>query len=59
VPADQASTKAIELDGVPATLLESRDGALAAVGWVEHGVLTVVGGSLDDDEVLAVARQLR
>jgi len=44
---------------VPATLLRSRDGVLAGVVWVEHGVVTVVGGTLDADEVLAVARGLR
>lgn len=58
VPADQVTTSATEVDGAPATLLVSRDRALAAVVWVQDGVLTVVGGSLDDDEVLAVARGL-
>jgi hypothetical protein len=45
--------------GSPATLLETRDQTLAAVVWVSGGVVTVVGGSLDDDEVLSVARALR
>ena len=36
-----------------------RDRTLAAVVWVEDGVVTVVAGSLDVDEVLSVARELR
>ena len=58
VPADQVTTSSTEVDGVPATLLEARNGALAAVVWVQDGVVTVVAGSLDDDEVLTLARQL-
>ena len=42
-----------------ATVLPTRDRALAAVVWVEDGVVTAVAGSLDADEVLAVARGLR
>jgi hypothetical protein len=45
--------------GVPATVLATRDRSFAAVVWVDDGVVTVVAGSLDDDEVLAVARGLR
>ncbi len=58
VPADEVTTSSTEVDGAPATLLVSRDRALSAVVWVQDGVLTVVAGSLDDDEVLAVARGL-
>ena len=47
-----------EVDGVPATLLGARDGTMSAVVWVQDGVVNVVAGSLDDDEVLAVARGL-
>ncbi len=32
---------------------------MAAVVWVDDGVVTVVAGSLDADEVLSVARGLR
>lgn len=59
VPADEVTTSETEVGGVPATLLVSRDRTLAAVVWVQDGVLTVVAGSLDADEVLAVARGLR
>ena len=47
------------MNGVPATVLATRDRTLAAVLWVEDGVVTVVAGPLDVDEVLSVARGLR
>jgi hypothetical protein len=59
VPSDQVTTSATDVGGVPATVLTTRDGSLAAVVWVDGGTLTVVAGSLDPDEVLAVARDLR
>ena len=44
--------------GIPhATFARLR--AEAAVVWVDDGILTFVGGTLDADEVLAVARGLR
>jgi hypothetical protein len=59
VPADEATTSSTEVDGVPATVLRTRDRAFAAVVWVDDGTVTVVAGSLDPDEVLAVASGLR
>ena len=59
VPAGEATSTETEVDGAPATLLSSRDGAFTAVVWVEEGVVTVVAGSLSADEVLSVARGLR
>jgi hypothetical protein len=59
VPAEHVTTSSTEVDGSPATLLVTRDRTLAAVVWVEAGVVTVVAGALDDDEVLSVARELR
>jgi hypothetical protein len=59
VPADRVTTRRTEVGGVPATVLTTRDRVLAAVVWVDEGVLTVVAGSLDDSEVLDVARELR
>ncbi len=58
VPEDEVTTRPDEVDGVPATVLETRDRSLAAVVWVDRGVVTVVAGSLGDDEVLDVARDL-
>ena len=58
VPADLVETSATEVGGLPATLLESRDQALAAVVWVDDGVVTLVGGALGADEVLDVAGEL-
>ena len=59
VPDEQVKTSTADVGGVPATVLTSRDGALAAVLWVEDGILTAVAGSLSEDEVLDVARGLR
>jgi hypothetical protein len=59
VPSDRATTSSAEVGGVPATVVQTRDRALAAVVWVHEGAVTVVAGSLDPDEVLAVARDLR
>ena len=59
VPADEVNTSSAQVDGVPATVLETRDRTLAAVVWVDDGVVTAVAGSLDVDEVLSVARDLR
>jgi hypothetical protein len=59
IPADMATSEQTEVDGHPATLLSSRDGLLAAVVWVDDGIVTAVGGSVSPDEVVAVASDLR
>jgi hypothetical protein len=59
LPAEEVTTSSAEVDGLPATVVRTRDRTLAAVVWVEDGVLTAVAGSLDPDEVLSVARELR
>jgi hypothetical protein len=59
VPADRVSTSSAPVNGVAATVLTARDRSFAAVVWVDDGVLSVVAGALDADEVLAVARDLR
>jgi hypothetical protein len=59
VPADEVVTSSAQVDGMPATVLATRDRALAAVVWVDDGVVTAVAGSLDTDEVLSIARGLR
>lgn len=59
VPTDRFRTSSAEVGGVPATVLTTRDRSIAGVVWVDDGVGTVVAGSLDTDEVLAVARELR
>jgi len=59
VPADQVTTSSARVDGVPATVLVARDRTVAAVVWVDDGVVTAVAGSLDSDEVLSIARELR
>ena len=59
VNSDDLTTSSTEVDGAPATLLTTRDRTMAAVLWVDDGVVTAVAGSLDDDEVLSIARDLR
>ncbi|MDQ3733352.1 MAG: hypothetical protein M3400_05020 [Actinomycetota bacterium] len=59
VPAEEVSTSPAEVNGEPATMLASRDGTFTAVVWVEDGMVTAVAGSLDGDEVLSIAGNLR
>jgi len=59
LPADEVTSRAAEVGGAPATVVTSRDGALAGVVWVQDGMVTAVLGSLSADEVLKVARELR
>ena len=40
-------------------MFTSRDGTLAAVVWVDNGIVTAVAGSVTEDEALEVARGLR
>jgi hypothetical protein len=58
VPTDHVATSEAEVDGVRATVLTSRDRTMAAVVWATEGVVTVVAGALDVDELLSVARDL-
>jgi hypothetical protein len=59
VPSRRFTTSPEQVNGVPATVLAARDRTMAAVVWVQDGVVTAVAGSLDADEVLSVARELR
>ncbi len=59
VPVDSVTTATAEVDGVEATVLATRDRTMAAVVWARDGAVTAVAGSLDADELLAVARGLR
>jgi hypothetical protein len=59
VPAEQVTSSTADVNGMPATVLTSRDGLMAGVVWVSDGVMTGVAGSLSADELLSVARDLR
>ena len=59
VPRDFIATSEADVNGLPATVLSARDRSLAGVLWVDGGVVTLVAGTLDADEVLVVARGLR
>ena len=53
------TSSTVDVGGLPATVLTSRDGLLVGAVWVNDGVVTAVAGSLSTDEVLSVARGLR
>jgi hypothetical protein len=59
VLSDLISASSAQVGGVPATVLTTRDRTVAAVVWIDDGVVTIVAGSLDAEEVLSVARELR
>jgi hypothetical protein len=59
VPEDRVTSSTSDVNGTSATVLQARDKTMAAVVWVKDGLVTVVAGSLDTDEVLSVARALR
>jgi hypothetical protein len=59
IPADQVTSSSAKVNGHEATVLTSRDKAIAAVVWVSDGQVTAVAGSLSKTEVLDVARSLR
>ena len=58
-PIDKSLSLVTEIGGSPATVLTTPDRTLAATVWVRDGIVTVVAGALDADEVLSVARSLR
>jgi hypothetical protein len=58
VPSDEVTTTSEDVDGRTATVLTSQDRSVAAVVWVEEGTVTAVAGSLDAEELLAIARGL-
>lgn len=59
VPSDLATSSQAEVDGVQATVVETKNQFGVAVIWVNGGDLNVVLGPLSKSEVLAVARGLR
>ncbi|HEV2784529.1 MAG TPA: hypothetical protein VGX25_34525, partial [Actinophytocola sp.] len=59
VSVEHMTTTAADVGGAPATVLAARDGTMAAVVWVDNGIVTAVAGSMSPDEVLSVARGLR
>jgi hypothetical protein len=58
VPAEYVTSSSAEVQGLPATVLTSRDGLVAGVVWVDEGVVTAVAGTLSTDEVLDIANGL-
>ncbi len=58
VPVEMVTSSTADVGGAEATVLATRDGTVTGVVWVTDGVVTAVAGSLSEDEVLAVARDL-
>ncbi|MEO8329505.1 MAG: hypothetical protein ABI586_05840 [Candidatus Nanopelagicales bacterium] len=58
VPSNEFTSTSADVSGAPATVLTSRDRTLAGVVWLDNGVVTIVAGPLDAQEVLLVARDL-
>jgi hypothetical protein len=52
-------TGSADVAGAPATVFRSSDGTVAGVVWVDDGLVTVVAGTVTDDEAVSVARGLR
>src|SRR5215207_4313229 len=46
VAAEQMTSSAADVGGMPATVLTSRDRTIAGVVWVDDGIVTAVAGSL-------------
>jgi hypothetical protein len=59
IPIDQITTETADVNGRPATAVATPDRSFAAVVWATDGIVTVVAGSLDADEILSVARSLQ
>jgi hypothetical protein len=58
VPMDQASAHAVTVQGVQGTALGDNTGLGAAVIWIKHGVVYFVGGTVSQNDALAVANSL-
>jgi hypothetical protein len=59
VAAAEIDSATADVNGTPATVLTSKDGAMAGVVWVRDGIVNAVAGLLSAEEVLAVARDAR
>lgn len=59
VPGERMTGATADVNGVPATVLTSRNGVMSAVVWVHEGAVTALAGSLSPDELLSAARELR
>ncbi len=58
VPSSAAAVSATTLDGVPATLVKLRDGAGAAVVWIQEKRLTIVLGLISSSEARRLGTEI-
>jgi len=59
VPIQFATSSKVTVQGVPGVALGDNTGVGAAVVWIKHGDVFIVGGSLKQSEALTVANALR
>ena len=59
IPIGQAAAKNVSVHGVSGLFVGDSTGLGSAVLWQQNGLVYVVGGTLTEAEVLAVANSLR
>ena len=58
VPVDRATTQAVSVHGAQGVLIGDDTGLGAGVIWIQDGYVYGVGGTLTQDQVMAIARSL-
>lgn len=59
IPVDLASSREVDINGVTGLAIGDNTGVGSGVVWQSGGMVRAVGGTLTEDEVLAIARSLR
>ncbi|HEX2053413.1 MAG TPA: hypothetical protein VHJ78_06785, partial [Actinomycetota bacterium] len=59
VPIDLATSREVEINGVTGLLVGDNTGVGSGVVWQSGGIVRAVGGTMRQDEVLALARSMR
>jgi hypothetical protein len=58
IPADRTTSRQVTVRGVPGTAIGDNTGLGAGVVWIRGGVVYAVGGTVSEDQALAVASSL-
>ena len=59
VPINVATSREVDIDGITGLLVGDNTGVGSGVVWQSGGMVRAVGGTLPQDEVLAIARSMR
>ena len=59
VPVDMATSREVDVNGITGLVVGDNTGVGSGVVWQSGGVVRAVGGTLSEDEVLAIARSMR